>query len=112
MGDLIDLDLDEARAARRADRGRAVEATIEDTIVAQAEAAGWFVRKLQYPGRRNAPDRMFIKDGRVVFVEFKRAKKHATTAQATEGRRILDHGGEWHSVNSLALARRILGLDG
>ena len=44
---------------------------IEDNVVAAAEADGWFSRKLQWVGRDGAPDRLFVKLGRVVFIEFK-----------------------------------------
>lgn len=49
-----------------------IESPIEEWACAQAEAAGWLVRKLSWVGRRSAPDRFFAKDGRVVLIEFKR----------------------------------------
>lgn len=53
---------------------RELEAEIEDDVVAWAEARGWLVRKMQYPGRRGCPDRWFFKGGRLVIIEFKRPR--------------------------------------
>ena len=111
MGDLLNLSASEARAIRKADKGKEVEDTIESTVVGKAERAGWFTRKVAWTGRTSAPDRVFIKDGRTVWIEFKRAKKKAVGLQAKEGQEMMDHGAEWHSVNTIADGLRILGLD-
>lgn len=89
-----------------------LESAIEGPVCHVAELAGWFVRKLQYPGRRGAPDRMFIKGGRVVFIEFKRPGKIPVgeTLQSRERDRIVAHGGEAYFVDSIEEACRILGL--
>lgn len=103
-------DMDKAFDREIAGKVKPREYAIEDTIVAEAEAAGWFVRKLSYPGRRRAPDRWFLRGGRNVFIEFKRSGKDITPAQAEEGAKIKAHGGEWYFVASTVRARAILGL--
>lgn len=89
-----------------------LEYAIEAPVCHVAELDGWHVRKLQYPGRKGAPDRLFLKGGRVVFIEFKRPGKipKGETLQTRERQRILDHGGEAYFVDSIELACEILGL--
>ena len=69
-----------------------IESPLEDFACAEAEKAGWFVRKLQWTGRRNAPDRFFAKDGRVVLIEFKRPGGTATDNQLEEHKELRRKG--------------------
>lgn len=87
------------------------ESVIEDTVVTAAENAGWLVRKLTYVGRRGAPDRFFMRNGTILFVEFKRSgKKHADPLQKREHARFNDAGFEVHIINSIEDGYRLLGL--
>lgn len=89
----------------------ATEAPIEGTVCNWAEEDGWHVRKLGYPGRRGAPDRMFIKDGRVVFVEFKRPGKKADALQRRELSKLLAHGADVLTCDSIEEACAHLGIE-
>jgi hypothetical protein len=59
---------------------REVESHSSDT----AKAAGWWNRKFKTPARRSAPDRIFAKNGRVFWVEFKRTGESPTPLQLEE----------------------------
>ena len=48
-----------------------VEFAIERKVCAHAKKLGWIVRKVQFIGRRGAPDRMFLREGEIAFIEFK-----------------------------------------
>lgn len=87
-----------------------LESSIEGVVITRAERAGWFQRKVVWQGRKGAPDRVFIKDGRVVWIEFKRANKGARLTQELEHGRMRDAGAEVHVVDSIAQGLRILGL--
>ena len=91
-----------------------IEANVEKPICTWAEEDGWEVRKLKYVAKNGAPDRMFYRAGRVVFIEFKRpgktAKDHRSTLQKREGERMLKAGIEYYMINSLAEGIRVLGL--
>lgn len=50
------------------------ESSVEDTVVAWAENNGWIARPMSYRGRRGCRDYDFYKDGKVVMMEFKKAK--------------------------------------
>ena len=50
-------------------------------MVAYAEARGFICPKFAAPGRRGVPDRVFVRGGRVWFVEFKRAGERPRAQQ-------------------------------
>ena len=57
------------------------EATIEKAVCAYAKTRGCLVMKLSGPNQKGQPDRMFIKNGRVLFIEFKAPGKRPTALQ-------------------------------
>ena len=57
------------------------ESTIERAVCAYAKAKGCLVLKLSGPNQKGQPDRMFIKNGRVLFIEFKAPGKLPTALQ-------------------------------
>lgn len=90
-----------------------LEAEIEDRVVYLAELEGFFVRKVAWPGRRNAPDRVFSHDRRgTVWIEFKRPGEEPRKGQTREHERMRKAGMEVHVCDSVAGACRILGLRG
>lgn len=57
------------------------ESSIERTVVSRAKDAGWLSYKFVSPSNSGVPDRIFIKAGRVVFIEFKAPGKKPTKLQ-------------------------------
>lgn len=88
-------------------RGRA-EDVLETAVCAEAIRTGWFVRKIAWLGRRGAPDRVFIADGRTVWIEFKAPDGHVDPAQEMEHKRMRAAGAEVHVVRTVDAAQRIL----
>lgn len=72
---------------------------VEKPVCEFARGNGWLVRKVACIGRRGFPDRFFVKDGRVVLVEFKRPKKTAGVQQAREHNRLRKHGIEVYVID-------------
>lgn len=90
-----------------------VESIVELTTVNRAEKAGWFCRKVTWMGRRDAPDRLFIKGGRTVWIEFKKPGTRDGDIPETQKRehdRMRARGAEVHVVASYWQAAEILGL--
>ena len=87
-----------------------MEKGVEIPVVRRAEKAGWFVRKLAWPGRIGAPDRVFIKDGRVVWIEFKDAGKRPRKSQELEHDRMKAAGAEIYWCDNVLEALQILGI--
>ena len=87
------------------------EVSVEMPVVKRAEAAGFFCRKVQWVGRKHAPDRLFSRDDRgEVWIEFKRPGEDARSGQAREHKRMRAAGMEVHVVDRVEDGLRILGL--
>ncbi len=51
------------------------ESKIEKTICKYAITLGWAVYKFVSPGLRGVPDRIFLRNGQIIFIEFKADNK-------------------------------------
>jgi hypothetical protein len=87
-----------------------LEKDIEAKVRAKAIAAGWLVYKFTSPSRRSVPDRLFIRGGRVAFVEFKRPGGTLTAGQAREIDRLRHAGAEVYVCYSVEEACDALGI--
>lgn len=61
-----------------------LESKIEAQCVKWAKDNGWLSYKFVSPSNRGVPDRMFLRDGKTVFVEFKQPSKKPSTLQARQ----------------------------
>jgi hypothetical protein len=68
------------------------ESTIERAVCARAKQLGCMVIKLNGPGQRGLPDRMILRDGRALFIEFKAPGKKPTTLQLKTRDKLLALG--------------------
>ncbi len=68
-----------------------LESEIENYLVKQVEAAGGEVRKLQWIGRRGAPDRLVMLNG-AHFVELKRPGRKLDAHQGREFVKMIVQG--------------------
>ena len=87
-----------------------MEVAVESPVVKRAERAGWFVRKVKWIGRNGAPDRVFIKSGRVVWIEFKDTGEEPRLSQTLEHDRLRAAGAELYCCDNVSDALRILGI--
>jgi hypothetical protein len=81
---------------------------VEDALVKQAVKDGWLVRKVQWTGRRGAPDRVFMRGGRTVWIECKDPDGSLDEIQAREIERMRDVGQEVHVIYSFRQGLRLL----
>jgi hypothetical protein len=65
-----------------------LEKQIEAKVCDYAKTKGMMVYKFTSPARAAVPDRMFIRNGRVFFIEFKREGQKPTPAQEREHNRL------------------------
>lgn len=75
------------------------EKDVERAAVQWAERAEWWVRKFSSPGHRAVPDRVFAKNGRVVWIEFKAPGEKPRRDQELEMERMRAHGMEVYWVD-------------
>ena len=66
------------------------ESAVEKQICDWAKAQGIRTYKFISPGRKGVPDRMFMKDGIVSFLEIKRPGEKPTLLQCREIRMMLE----------------------
>lgn len=79
-----------------------LEAKIEEKVGAFALKRGWkFQRKLRWIGRHSAPDRIYARRGRVIFVEYKQFGKKPRPAQAREIKRMREAGMDVYVIDSV-----------
>ena len=77
------------------------ESTIEVNCTKWAELNGWLGYKFSSPNQRGVPDRLYIKDGSTVYVEFKAPGKLPTKYQLHTIKKIRDHGATVHVIDNL-----------
>lgn len=80
------------------------ERDIESKAVKWAKDHGWLVYKFVSPSQRGVPDRVFIKDGRIVWVEFKAPGKTPTQLQAQTIRKMQAQGCEVYVCDNVESA--------
>lgn len=83
------------------------EALIEAEVVREAQANGWYVRKFKSTVR-GVPDRMFAKDGKVAFIEFKQRRGEMGKLQEREIAKMRDAGLDVYVCRSVEEARAAL----
>jgi hypothetical protein len=86
----------------------ALEKTIETRCVDWARSRGWLSRKYQAPTRRGSPDRIFMRNGVVVWIEIKRKGKEPTELQWREIRLMRAAGLNVYWVDDLEDAKAVL----
>jgi hypothetical protein len=68
------------------------EISVERKVVAYAKRSGWFVRKVAWIGHVGAPDRVFIRKGTTVWIEFKAPGKKPRASQLAEHHLMIRSG--------------------
>jgi len=86
------------------------EKKVESKSSDMARANGWFTRKYKSPSQIGVQDRIFVKDGRVVFIEYKRVGKIPTDLQCDDASNLRTHGGEVWWTNTVRGTKEILGI--
>lgn len=69
------------------------EKELEKYLLKLCEKRKILCRKLAFPQRSGAPDRLLLKDGHVVFIELKTEVGRVSKLQAMEISSLLSHGG-------------------
>ena len=85
-----------------------LEKQIEEKVCTYAKEKGFLVYKFTSPARAAVPDRMFVRDGRVFFVEFKRGGQKPTPPQEREHKRLRDAGVEVWVVDNVEFGKLVV----
>ena len=77
------------------------ESTIEANCSKWAKGNGWLGFKFSSPQQRGVPDRLYIKDGSTVYVEFKAPGKLPTKYQLHTIAKMQAKGATVHVIDDL-----------
>ena len=77
------------------------ESTIERSCSKWAKDNGWLGYKFSSPSQRGVPDRLYIKNGSVVFVEFKALGKKPSVYQQHTIRKMQSKGAIVHIIDNI-----------
>jgi hypothetical protein len=86
------------------------EKKLEKRCTDLAKAHGWYTRKWASPSHRGVPDRLFLKDGQWIAIEFKAPGNLPTPLQLDEILQIQDHGGKVVCVDNVDHFKKLLGI--
>lgn len=81
---------------------------VQNPVMAHGKANGWFVRRVQWIGRRAAPDTVFAKGGVTLWIEFKDAGKAPDAQQAREHERMRAAGMKTFVIDDADAGRALL----
>lgn len=84
------------------------ESEVEKEIRQYAKATGWWVAKFVSPGTRGVPDRVFIKNGIVFWLEVKRPGETPSAQQYLRMKEMKKYGAIVAWVDSFAKAKEWL----
>ncbi len=84
------------------------ERKIEAAVCGYARSLGWLVFKWVSPNERGVPDRIFMKDSRIIFIEFKAPGKDLSPLQAIRRVQIQQHGFDVLVVNDIDKGRQLI----
>ena len=86
------------------------ESTIEQAVCAYAKTKGCLTMKLSGQNQKGQPDRMFLHNGSVMFIEFKSPGKQPTALQARWLERLTDHTFLATSCDDIAAGKRLIDI--
>ena len=85
------------------------ESKIEKTSRLLAQKRGWFQIKIEKASVNGFPDRLFIKDGRTVYVEFKNDNGRLRPEQDRVIAQMREHGAEVYVISTKEEADVVFG---
>ena len=86
-----------------------LEKQLEKKCCDWAEKQGWWQRKFVSPSQRGVPDRLFLRHGHVVFVEFKRQGEKPTALQEKTINTMFKNGATVHVVDDFETFKLLMG---
>ena len=86
------------------------ESTIERAVCAYAKTKGCLTLKLSGQNQKGQPDRMFLRDGRIMFIEFKAPGKRPTALQARWLDRLADQDFSAYSCDDIDKGKQLIDI--
>ena len=83
------------------------ESEIEKKVTAYAKQKGWLGYKFVSPSQRGVPDRLYMRQGRLIFIEFKAPGKKPTKLQQKIAANIEAEGFVVYIVDDIEAGKAI-----
>lgn len=87
-----------------------LEKDIEKKVCDYAREKGFLAYKFTSPQRAAVPDRLFIRNGMVFFIEFKRGGQKPTPAQHREHMRLTEQGMRVYVIDNVDDGKALVDL--
>ena len=84
------------------------EVKVESKVCKYAESLDWLVFKFCSPNNKGVPDRIFMRQSVVFFIEFKKERKPRTKLQKFIGNLIIKAGVAVYEVDSVESGIKII----
>lgn len=88
-----------------------LEKKIEKTVCDYAKLKGFAVFKFVSANNRGVPDRIFIKDKKVFFIEFKAKGKKTSSLQDVQIKKIMEQGIDCFVVDDIQKGKDIIDVN-
>ncbi|MGV3278744.1 VRR-NUC domain-containing protein [Rickettsiales bacterium LUAb2] len=85
-----------------------LEKQIESKVCEYAKKKGWWVAKFCSPSNRGVPDRILLKNGKVLFMEFKSSVGKLSPLQQHKINEMCNLGAEVYVVNDIEYGKSII----
>jgi len=84
------------------------EAKIESAVSKYAQKLGWLVYKFQSPNHRGVPDRILLRKGVTLFIEFKTLTGKASRLQEICHEALIDQGFKVLIIDNIEAGKKAL----
>lgn len=78
-----------------------LESYIEKKVVTRFKELGWLVRKLSWIGKIGAPDRILMRNGVCIFIEFKNIGEKPRASQIIEHKKMRAAGMRIYVIDNI-----------
>lgn len=83
------------------------EIEIERPSCEFAESRGWFEIKIMKASKNGFPDRLYVRNGRTIYVEYKAPGEVPSRQQQKRIQELRDHGAEVFVIDNFEVARAV-----
>ena len=84
------------------------ESKIERDLCKYAKNLGWYTYKWVCPGNNGVPDRIFIKKGKILFIEFKSPGKKLRDLQRNVLETLKNEGCNCYIIDDICKGRHLI----
>ncbi|WP_440682088.1 hypothetical protein [Cysteiniphilum halobium] len=84
------------------------ESTIEKRVTQYAKSHGWLSYKWHTTHQKGLPDRLFLKQGNILMVEFKAQGAKPTKLQCHTHQQLIEQGFNVHVIDNIEQGKQLL----